>query len=73
MIATLVSAFIADPVERWLYPESSAYLTEFPALVAAFGGAAFENQTVWLLDEFAAVAVWLPPGLEVDGEAIVAV
>ena len=72
-IATLVSAFIADAVERWLYPESSAYLTEFPAFVAAFGGSAFENQTVWSLDEFAAVAMWLPPGLEVDGEAIVAV
>jgi GNAT superfamily N-acetyltransferase len=72
-IATLVSAFIADPVERWLYPEPSAYLTNFPAFVAAFGGAAFENQTVWSLDEFAAVAMWLPPGREVDGEAIVAV
>ncbi len=35
VIATLVSAFIADPVERWLYPESSAYLTKFPAFVAA--------------------------------------
>src|ERR1700685_1333399 len=57
VIATLVSAFIADPVERWLYPESSAYLTKFPAFVAAFGGAAFDNQTVWSLDEFAAGAM----------------
>jgi ribosomal protein S18 acetylase RimI-like enzyme len=30
-IATLVSAFIADPVERWLFPQPSAYLTHFPA------------------------------------------
>jgi hypothetical protein len=36
VIATLVSAFIADPVERWLYPEPFAYLTQFPAFVAAF-------------------------------------
>ena len=67
VIATLVSAFIADPVERWLYPEPFAYLTEFPAFVAAFGGEAFEKATVWSLDGFAAVAMWLPPGAEADG------
>jgi ribosomal protein S18 acetylase RimI-like enzyme len=72
VIATLVSAFIADPVERWLYPEPVAYLTQFPAFVAAFGGAAFASQTVWSLDEFAAAAIWLPPGAEADGGAIVA-
>jgi ribosomal protein S18 acetylase RimI-like enzyme len=72
VIATLVSAFIADPVERWLYPQSFEYLTQFPAFVGAFGGEAFENKTVWSLDEFAAVAMWLPPGAEADGDAIVA-
>jgi hypothetical protein len=73
VIATLVSALIADPVERWLYPEPVAYLTQFPAFVAAFGGAAFDRQTVWSLEEFAALTMWLAPGSEVDGEAIVAV
>ncbi len=71
--ATLVSAFIADPVERWLYPQPLAYLTNFPAFVAAFGGGAFENETVWSLDDFAAVAIWLPPGVQADGDAIVTV
>ena len=73
VIATLVSAFIADPVERWLYPRPLAYLTEFPAFVAAFGGEAFERETVWSLDDFAAAAIWLPPGVHADGDAIVAV
>lgn len=72
VLATLVSAFIADPVERWLYPQPSAYLTQFPAFVAAFGGEAFASQTVWMLDEFAAVAMWLPPGAAPDGDAIIA-
>ena len=71
--ATLVSAFIADPVERWLYPQPLAYLTNFPAFVAAFGGEAFEKETVWGLDDFAAVAIWLPPGVQADGDAIVTV
>jgi ribosomal protein S18 acetylase RimI-like enzyme len=70
---TLVSAFAADPVMRWFYPESERYLTHFPELVAAFGGKAFAEQTVWSLGEFSAVALWLSPGTEQDGEAIVAV
>jgi hypothetical protein len=35
---TLVLAFAADPVERWLYPEGHEYLRWFPAFLAAFGG-----------------------------------
>ena len=59
---TLVSAFTDDPVERWLYPELPEYLTHFPKFLAAFGGRAFDAQTVWRLSEFSAVAPWLPPG-----------
>lgn len=73
VIGTLVSAFIEDPVERWLWPEPQQYLTQFPAFVAAFGAAAFTQQTVWTLGGFAAVALWIPPGLKPDAEAIVAV
>jgi hypothetical protein len=58
-IATLVSAFTDDPVERWLFPETEAYLTHFPKFVAAFGGQAFRDETVWMLGEFSAVALWL--------------
>ena len=71
--ATLVSAFMDDPVERWLYPELQQYLTHFPEFLAAFGGRAFDAQTVWRLGEFAAVALWLPPGTEADGDAITTV
>jgi ribosomal protein S18 acetylase RimI-like enzyme len=72
VVATLVSAFIADPVERWLFPEPRDYLTHFPLFVAAFGKEAFERQTVWKLSDFAAVAMWIPSGAEPDGDAIVA-
>jgi GNAT superfamily N-acetyltransferase len=73
VIATLVSAFIEDPVERWLFPEPQQYLTHFPVFVAAFGGEAFTRQTVWTLGEFAAAAMWIPPGAEPDAETIIAV
>jgi len=68
--ATLVLAFAADPVERWLYPEPHQYLSHLPGFLAAFGGRAFAERTVWRLGEFSAVALWLPPGTEADGEAI---
>jgi hypothetical protein len=70
VFATLVLAFAADPVERWLYPEPQQYLSHFPRFLAAFGSEAFAEQTVWSLGEFSAVALWLPPGTEADSEAI---
>ncbi len=60
-------------VERWLYPEAHEYLGWFPAFLEGFGGRAFDAQTVWKLGDYSAVALWLPPGAEADGESIVAV
>lgn len=71
-IDTLVLAFAADPVIRWLYPEARQYLTHFPEFLVAFGGKAFAEKTVWRLGEFSAVALWLPPRVDPDGDAIVA-
>jgi GNAT superfamily N-acetyltransferase len=68
--STIVSAFIEDPVERWLYPDREGYLTHFPRFVAALGGKAFGEQTAWRLDRHPAIALWLPPEIEPDGEAI---
>jgi GNAT superfamily N-acetyltransferase len=73
VIATLVSAFIADPVERWLFAEPLQYLTQFARFVAAFGSGGFESETVFRLGGFAAVAIWMPPGAGADADAIVAV
>jgi ribosomal protein S18 acetylase RimI-like enzyme len=70
-VATLVSAFTDDPVERWLWPDDEGYGTHFPRFVAALGGNAFEAQTAWHLGEFAAVALWFAPGLEPEGDLIV--
>jgi GNAT superfamily N-acetyltransferase len=72
-VATLVSAFTNDPVERWLWPADGDYATHFAELVVAMGGSAFDTQTAWQLDEFAAVALWFAPGVEADGDSIVSV
>jgi GNAT superfamily N-acetyltransferase len=73
VLATLESAFRADPVERWLYPTDQEYGQHFPVFLAAFGGLAFELGTAWQLDDCSAVALWLPPKVEPDGEAITTV
>jgi ribosomal protein S18 acetylase RimI-like enzyme len=71
--APLILAFVTDPAERWLYPDAQQYLTHFPRFLAAFGGRAFDEKTAWQLRDFAAVALWLPPGAQPDGDAIVTV
>lgn len=72
-LSTIVSAFVRDPVERWLFPDPEQYEARFPEFVGAFAGEAFERQTVWVLGGFRAVALWLGPGVTADEAAIVAV
>ena len=73
VLATLVSAFADDPVERWVYPDEQQYRTHFPRFLAALGGHSFDQGTAWAATDLTAVALWLPPGVEADGEAIVRV
>jgi ribosomal protein S18 acetylase RimI-like enzyme len=70
-IETIVAAFAADPVERWLYPADADYERHFPAFVAAFGGKAFGDGTAWGLGGCSAVALWLGPTTEPDEDAVV--
>jgi GNAT superfamily N-acetyltransferase len=70
VLDTLVAAFAEDPVERWLYPADEEYISHFREFLAAFGGNAFGARAVWRLGDFDAVAMWMPPGVEPDGDAI---
>jgi len=70
-ISTIVLGFSSDPVVRWIYPNPLDYLENFPLLVKAFGGKAFEQGTVYYTDQFLAVSIWLPPGVYPDEEEIV--
>jgi ribosomal protein S18 acetylase RimI-like enzyme len=72
-IGTVLAAFAADPVERWLYPDDEDYERHFPDFVAALGGRAFGKGTGWGLDDCSAVALWLAPGTEPDEDKVVRV
>jgi len=70
--AVLTLAFSADPPTRWLFSDPHDYVTFFPEFVRALGGRAFEHDTAVSLEGCPAVALWLPPGVRPDEEALIA-
>jgi GNAT superfamily N-acetyltransferase len=68
--ATLVTAFAADPVTRWTLSEPAAFLTLFPLVLHHMGGAAFGSGSAYAAWDMRAVALWLPPGVAPDLEAL---
>jgi ribosomal protein S18 acetylase RimI-like enzyme len=70
-IGTIVLAFAADPPARWLYPQAGDFLAHFPHFVRAFAGGAFGHRSAYGVDGFAGAALWLPPGVEPDEQALV--
>jgi GNAT superfamily N-acetyltransferase len=65
-ISTLTLAFASDPVVRWVFQDAHVYATLFPRIIEAFAGPAFEQGTAFSLQGYAAVALWLPPGVGSD-------
>ncbi|WP_046868734.1 GNAT family N-acetyltransferase [Microvirga massiliensis] len=70
VIDTLVLAFSTDPAARWMYPEPERYLRNFSEFVQAFGGRAFDYGTAHLTQDALGAAMWLPPGVHPDDEAV---
>lgn len=70
MINTLVLGFTIDPIARWLQPDANTYLGGMGAFFDAFGGRAFENNSAFIANDGQAAALWLPPGVEPDDEAM---
>ena len=69
-ISTIVLGLAADPMARWVWPDSSEYLRIMPQFVKAFGGRAFEHGTAYITEGARAAALWLPPGVEPDEMAM---
>jgi ribosomal protein S18 acetylase RimI-like enzyme len=71
VIDILMLAFASDPATRWTWPDPSAYLGAFARFARAFGGAAFVHGSALRVGT-AGAALWLPPGIGPDGQAMVA-
>jgi GNAT superfamily N-acetyltransferase len=72
-IATLVLAFAADPVARWMYNDPHQYLLLIPRLFRALGTSSFEAGEAQRTSDGLGVALWLPPGVHGDDRPLEAV
>jgi GNAT superfamily N-acetyltransferase len=68
--ATITLAFDADPAARWTWPRADAFLQNMPQLARAFSSKGFGLGTAYEIGDFAGVALWLPPGVSADEEAL---
>jgi len=69
-VATIVAAFITDPVARFAWPAAHDYLRAMPAATRAFAGGSFAHATAYVSADFCGAALWLPPGMQPNGEAL---
>lgn len=72
-IATLVLAFSADPVARWIYSDADHYLRHIPRLFRALGTSSFGAGAAQRSSDGLGVALWLPPGVHAEDEPLEAV
>src|SRR5215471_11490098 len=72
-IATLVLAFVADPVARWMYDDPHQYLLHIPRLFRVLGASSFEAGAAQRTGDGLGVALWLPPGVRGDDGPLAAI
>jgi ribosomal protein S18 acetylase RimI-like enzyme len=72
-VAVMCLAFSSDPAARWTYPDPHAYISNFPKVVQTFCGKAFEHGSAHQVSAFRGAALWLPPGVHPDQEALRAI
>ena len=70
-IGVLLLAFGADPATRWTWRDPQQYVLHFPRFAKAFGGAAFARGSAYYIDGYAGAALWLPPGVQPDEDALI--
>ncbi|MGE0604706.1 MAG: GNAT family N-acetyltransferase [Xanthobacteraceae bacterium] len=69
-IATVALAFASDPMMRWSFPDPEQFFEIAEPFLRAFGSRAFEHGTADATANLESVALWLPPNIESDGEAM---
>ncbi|WP_298017112.1 N-acetyltransferase [uncultured Parasphingopyxis sp.] len=69
-LSTITLGFASDPFMRWLWPDGETYLKAMQSFIPAYGGKAFGEGTAIATTGCHAAALWLPPGVETDDEAM---
>jgi len=69
-VASIVAAFLTDPVARFAWPSPHDYLRAKPLATREFGGGSFEHGTAFVSADFCGAALWLPSGVHPNDEAL---
>jgi ribosomal protein S18 acetylase RimI-like enzyme len=69
-VATIVAAFITDPVARFAWPSPHDHLRSMPLATSEFAGQSFEHGTAYVSVDFCGAALWLPPKVHPNSEAL---
>lgn len=69
-VSTIVAAFLTDPPARFAWPSPHDYLLAMPVATREFAGSCFGHGTAYVSADFCGVALWLPPGVQPNGEAV---
>ena len=72
-VSAIVAAFITDPIARFAWPSPHDHLNGMARAARGMGGASFEHSTAYVAPDFCGAALWLPPGVHPNGEALEAV
>lgn len=69
-VAAIVAAFLTDPIARFAWPSPHDHLRAMPLATREFAGGSFEHGTAYVSADFCGSALWLPPGVHPNGEAL---
>jgi ribosomal protein S18 acetylase RimI-like enzyme len=69
-VSAIVAAFITDPPARFAWPSPHDYLQAMPLATREFSGSCFEHGTAYVSADLCGAALWLPPGVQPNGEAV---
>jgi GNAT superfamily N-acetyltransferase len=69
-VAAIVAAFLTDPIARFAWPSPHDHLVGMPLATHEFAGGGFKHGTAYVSADFCGAALWLPPGVQPNGEAL---
>ena len=69
-IAAIVAAFLTDPIARFAWSSPHDHLRAMLLATREFASNSFEYGTAYVSADFCGTALWLPPGVHANGEAL---
>jgi len=68
--STMAAAYITDPFARFVWSSPHEYLRAVPLFIPEFAGGSFERGSAYVSADFSGAALWLPPMVHPNDEAV---